>query len=473
MKKPNFLIIYPDTLGARAVGCYGNDIVQTPNIDKLAATGVKFNNCTSQNPLCCPSRMSLHTGKYVSAHGMLDNGTGYYPMEQLTFAKLLGDNDYHRAYFGKTHSVNHDEWEEIFDLYPDYNKYLQKNNISVKYPESPPLENLCHGFSDIPSKHWATNVLGDLGVDYINKRREEENPFLLMMSFEAPHGPVTYPRDEPILYNPEEIELPKAPVNALDSKTYERKLYMEARGKLGTDDNLKSALCMYYSMLTLMDRNIGKLLTALEESGQRDNTVIIFLSDHGDFMGNYNCVGKGMSLDQSLIHVPLILNCPKHFKANEVESLVESIDIFPTLTELAGLDVPAGLQGQSLVPPALNKAESEREYSFSEEFFGQGPFLFSVRNKEYKYILSSSNNEELYHLPEDTWEWNNLKDSPEHQQVLNELRHAMMLWRFRAVDQIHLRKVNFIEYLLNGEHEKLPPYLGGTAKKSKVINNEK
>ncbi len=462
MTKPNFLIIYPDTLGTRAVGCYGNPVVKTPNIDKLAATGVKFTSCTSQNPVCRPSRMSLLTGKYVSGHGLLDNGTGHYPADQLTLPQFLGKQGYHRAYFGKTHSVNRNDWDEIFDLYPDYNHYLQSRNISVKYPEQPPLETICHGYSDIPSKDWATNVLGNIGENYIRERQPEKQPFLLMMSFEAPHGPVTYPRDELKIYDPAEIELPKAPENALDSKPYERKLYMQARGKLAkNDDSLKFALSMYYSMVTLMDRNVGKLLTALDESGQRDNTVIIFLSDHGDFMGNYNCVGKGMSLDEALIHVPLIINCPANYQPREVDSLVESIDVFPTLAELSGNEPPAGLQGESLVPLASGAAKAEREYAFSEEFYGQGPFLFSVRNREYKYILSSTGNEELYHLPPDPWEWHSLINSPEHQEVLNELRQAMMLWRFRAVDRTHQRKVNYIDYLLKGEYDKLPAYLGG------------
>ncbi len=472
MIRPNFLIIYPDTLGARAVGCYGNPTVKTPNIDKLAETGIKFNNCTSQNPVCMPSRMSLHTGKYVSGHGVLDNSTGYYPEDQLTFARFLGGHGYHRAYFGKTHSVNRDDWDEIFDLYPDYNHYLESRNISVRYPEQPPLKDLCHGYSDIPSKDWATNVLGNLGGNYIRKREQEENPFLLMMSFEAPHGPVTYPRDESKLYDPAEIELPKAPENSLDSKPFERKLYMQARGRLAkSDETLKFALSMYYSMVTLMDRNVGKLLAALDESGQRDNTIIIFLSDHGDFMGNHNCVGKGMSLDEALIHVPLIVNCPAKFQLREVESLVESIDVFPTLAELAGLEKPAGLQGESLIPLASGTAETEREFSFSEEFYGQGPFFFSARNKEYKYILSSTGNEELYHLPSDTWEWNNLSEYPDCQQVLNELRQAMLLWRFRSVDHTHLRANNFIEYLRKGEYDKLPVYLGGPEKTKKSRKN--
>jgi len=465
-EKPNFLIIYPDTLGANAVGCYGNKIVKTPNIDKLAATGIQFTNCTSANPICCPSRMSLHTGKYVSTHRLIDNGIGYYPSDHLTIPQFLKEQGYERAYYGKTHSINKPDWDDVYDLYKNYNHYLKARGIDITYPERPPLKDLGHGTSKIPSKDWATNILGNLGSSYIKEKKHSENPFLLFMSFEAPHGPVTYPFDEPEIYDSDDVILPKAPERALDSKPSERKLYMQARGKLAKNDELlKFALSRYYSMVTLMDKNVGKLVQALDETGLRENTIIIFLSDHGDFMGNYNCVGKGMSVDQSLIHVPLVLNCPTRFSPHSIDSLVESIDVFPTIAELTATKPPKGLQGESLVPLALgNIKHQEKEFAFSEEFYGTGPHFFSVRNKKYKYILSSAGNEELYDLENDPWEWNDLSENNDLKDLLDQLKNAMLQWRFKCVDQTYTRKNNFIKYLLEGQTDKLPPYLGGPDK---------
>ncbi len=463
-KKPNFLVIYPDTLGARAVGCYGNPIVKTPNIDALAATGVKFENCTSQNPVCCPSRMSLHTGKYVSAHGLLNNNMKYYPESHFTIPRFLKDQGYRTAYYGKTHSINRAEWDDIFDLYPHYNHYLKAKGIDIKYPERMPVKDLCHGTSQIPSKDWATNVLGNLGERFIHEHQNPETPFMLFMSFEAPHGPCTYPFDEPRIYDPDDISLPKAPEDALlNSKPYKRQLYMKTRGKLARNDKvLKSALAIYYSMVTLMDRNAGKLVQALDHAGLRDNTVIIFLSDHGDFMGNYNCVGKGMSVDQSLVHVPLIINNPARFSPRSVNALAESIDVFPTIAELTGAECPRGVQGTSLLAPALDREHCPRQFAFTEEFYGNGPHFFAVRNDKYKYILSSGGNEELYDLENDPWEWNDLSAVPGKSNTLKELNRAMLNWRFRCIDKTRIEPDNYIDGLLKGQLDKLPAYLGGT-----------
>lgn len=462
MPGPNILIVYPDTLGANAVHCYGNQTVHTPNIDRLADTGVRFTNCTSANPVCQPSRMSLHSGKYVSTHGLHDNGLEFYPVEHTTFARFLRRHGYTTAYYGKTHAVHPPDWDELFDLYPDYNTYLKAHGIDVTYPEKPPLKDLCHGRSEIPSKHWATNVLGNLGVNYIRQQASSAQPFLLFMSFEAPHGPVTYPRDEPDLYDPEAIALPDTPEEALDTKPLERKLYMQARGSLAkSDDTLRYALSMYYSMVTLMDRNVGRLIQALDDTGQRENTVVLVLSDHGDFMGNHRCVGKGLSVDHSLIHVPLILNCPSRFATRTVHGLVESIDVFPTLTELAGVEAPPLLQGRSLLPLALGRTTEGKAFAFSEEFYGVGPHFFAVRDREYKLTVSSTGVEELYHIASDPWEWHNLADDPAFRERLSVLKTAMLQWRFRCVEHPAIRQENFIQWLLEGKTEKLPPYLGG------------
>jgi len=460
-KKPNFLIIFPDTLGANAVSCYGNPDVKTPNIDKLAETGVKFNNCTSQNPVCQPSRASLLTGKYVGTHGIRDNGVANFPTGHLIFPEYLGELGYKRAYYGKTHSVDKSKWDDVFDLYPDYNKYLKGRGIPVTYPEREPLENrLNHGYSRIPAKDWATNVLGNIGKRFIEDQKASKDPFCLFMSFEAPHSPCTLPLEYKDLYSPDKIILPDVPEEDMENKPEGRLAYLKTRRKSGNGkEDLKWALSIYYGLATVMDENIGKLVDALDDNGLRDDTVIIFLSDHGDFMANHGAVGKCISVEQSLIHVPLIVNCPAKFAHSEIDALVESIDVFPTISDLAAGEKPRGLQGESLIPHVLGKADHEREVAFSEEHYHPWLSYFAVRDKQFKFTISSNGDEELYDIEKDNYEWYNLAAKPEFKEKIAWFKDKIIKWRFDCIDNTVESKVDWVSNFMHKWGDDPKPYL--------------
>jgi arylsulfatase len=436
MKKPNFIILYPDSLGANALSCYGCKNAYTPNIDALAAGGVRMENCTSQNPVCMPSRASLLTGKYVSTHDVYDNGVIPYPVGHKTFQQLLKGAGYHTAYFGKTHSINNQEWDDVFDLYPDYNHYLQARGIDVVYPERFPLDKLNAGFSKIPGKDFSEVVLGNLAVDYIEKSTETDDPFLLFMSFEAPHSPWSLPEDYRHFYHPEKVKLPDIPEQDRRNKPQYRLDYHAKRASMAkTDENLKHVIAVYHALTSIVDEQVGRIVSALDSSGIRDNTCIILMSDHGDHLGNHRTMGKCLSIEEDLIHVPLILNNPKAFKPHVADALVESIDIFPTIMELANIDPPGGLQGQSLVPLAENRPDAvQRRASFSEEHYKPFPAMTSARNKEFKLIIDSAGFEELYNIKDDPHEWYNLAGQSEYKQVLLELKDEIISFGFMHVD---------------------------------------
>jgi len=366
----------------------------------------------------------------------------------------LKQKGYKTAYFGKTHAVKKEEWDEVFDLHPDYNRYLRGRGINIKYPETPLHNILNHGYSRIPAEDWATNVLGNIGARYIEEQKDAKEPFLLFMSFEAPHAPCTLPQEYKGWYNPKDIDLVEVPENELEGKPKGRVDYLRTRAKFTIDDeDLKWALHIYYSMVTLMDMNVGKLIRAINSSGLREDTVIFFLADHGDWLGNHRCVGKGLSIEQALVHIPLIINCPAKYSAKEIPSLVEAIDVFATIAELAGDNMPRGVQGKSLLPFAEGRECKEREFAFTEEHCATGPYFLGARNKEYKYIFSSDGTEELHNIKKDPWEWYNLVDKSEHRERLLRFKNALLQQRITCVDKTNARTEGPMEHM-QGAYER-------------------
>lgn len=433
--KPNFVIIYPDSMGANSLGCYGNSYAKTPCMDKLAEEGMMFTQATSCNPVCMPSRASLHTGRYVGGHNVRNNCTeelsGTYP----SIAQSLRADGYRLAYYGKTHSLIQEEWDDVFDLYPDYNRYLKGRRINVKYPEKPSSEVLCAGISKIPEEDFSENILGNLGESFIYEMANSEEPFLLFMSHEAPHSPWVIPEGREELYESFDVVLPEVPEEHLDGRAEEQTSYLKKRGSMATDDKLRHAIKTYMTLLKIVDENVGKLVDALKETGQLDNTVIVIMSDHGDNLGNHRSMGKGVSLDENLVHIPMVFYAPKKWRAGKNAALTQNIDLYPTILELAGITPPPGIQGMSLKSLLENQCGELRDYAFSEEHSDGYECRFSARDARYKLVFCEYGNEELYDLENDPHEWNNLIACDELQDKITELKNAMLRWRFHCIDR--------------------------------------
>jgi arylsulfatase A-like enzyme len=434
-------------MGANALGCYGNSIVRTPHMDRMATEGLRFSNCFSQNPVCVPSRSSLHTGQYVLAHGVRDNNCNPAPdKSHRTFAQELRENGYETAYYGKTHALDgrHDEWDDVFDLYPDYNRYLKGRKIDVKYPERPRVEDLCAGVSQIPYDDFSEVVLGNLGESYIRARRDSDKPFFLFMSHEAPHSPWTVPEEVADLYSMDEIKLPDVPDEDFSNKKDWRLAYMKKRVEYATEESLKNAVRTYYTLTSIIDRQVGRYLEALEETGLLENTYVIIMADHGDHIGNHRSMGKCLSLDDSLIHVPMIWYAPGRVKTGVVDELAESIDFFPTIMELAGIPCPSGVQGKNLSACLSGKCEPVRECTFSEEYSDAWGALMCARDKRYKLTVFDDGYEELYDLEQDPYEWYNLTCHEELTSVRDDLRMQLLRWRFASADRTTPQRFDWV-----------------------------
>lgn len=433
--KPNIILIYPDSLTAHALGCYGNPNDVSPVIDKLASEGVRFTNCISANPVCQPSRASLHTGCYVTGHNVRNNGTEELDPVYPTIAKEFGKAGYRCAYYGKTHSVNQEEWDDVFDLYPDYNRYLKGRGSAVAYPERPPVADLCAGISAIPDEDFSENILGNIADRFIRDMAGKKEPFLLFMSHEAPHSPWTIPEKYKDFLSTDDIALPEIPDDALESKHPELKAYLEKRAMAAdTDEKLKYAIKIYQTLIKIVDNNVEKLLKALEETGQRDNTIIIITSDHGDHLGNYRSLGKCISSADNLLRVPLIVNYPKRWSARVDDNLVQNVDLFPTLAELAGIAIPSGVQGKSMVE-LFDNGQTVREYAFSEEHYDHFDSWMVAQDKRWKLVYYSNGRQELYDLDNDPYEWKNLAGNSDVVEHISRLKDELLKWRFTCTDR--------------------------------------
>jgi arylsulfatase A-like enzyme len=288
--------------------------------------------------------------------------------------------------------------------------------------------------SEIPNNDFSENILGNLGEKYIRDMAKKESPFMLFMSHEAPHSPWTVPKEYADFLNNIDISLLEIPDHAWESKHPELKSYLEKRSAAAPDDErLKYAIRIYNTLIKIVDDNVGKLLKALDETGQRDNTVIIVSSDHGDYLGNYRAMGKCISPADNLLRVPLIFNAPKQFAPHVNRSLVQNVDIFPTLAAIAGLDIPSSVHGMSLIP-ALNGGEIDRQYAFSEEHNDFFDSWMIAQDERWKLVYYASGREELYDLKVDPHEWCNLSGQKKCQQHIDRLKSELLKWRFRCID---------------------------------------
>jgi arylsulfatase A-like enzyme len=423
--RPNLLILLTDDQRWDAIGCAGNSIIQTPELDRLAEEGVLFTSAFVTSSICAASRASIFTGQFERAHGCNFNRRILQP-EQLDriYPVLLREAGYHTGFIGK-YGVGWRDREidgsELFDRW--YGIYGQ----GVYFPET-------H-----PGKHL-NQVMTDQVLEFL-AQVPDNCPWCLSLSFKAPHsgkGYVGYQSELDLQDLYADVTIPMPPTAAqrhFDAlpeflrQSNARTSYWKQR--FSTPELYQSTMRDYYRLITGTDRAIGRIRGALAQRGMDQNTVILFLSDNGDMMGDYLLGGKQLLYDVS-IRVPMLALDPRvgpAAKGQRRSELVLNIDIAPTLLDLAGLPVPSFMQGRSLVPLIQGRPTAWREDFFCESNFctpAQAyPMIEGVRTKRWKYIRYTDVTpvvEELFDLKEDPHETNSLAGSEDHSQVLSRLR---------------------------------------------------
>ncbi|MBD3181026.1 sulfatase-like hydrolase/transferase [Candidatus Poribacteria bacterium] len=456
LKRPNILIIHTDQQRWDTLRCTGNDLIHTPNLDKMASEGAVFTNCFTNNPVCMPSRMSLMTGQYPSALGCTCNGIQL-PEDTLTVNKILKPYGYHTANIGKLHFWNHSNRDHK-DPHPDYgfdtlilsdepgcydDAYIkwvesiapdQVYNCRVALPPAanqpdnnkPPRGALTPYIWESDEDLTHTAFVASETCEYIKQHKDDR--FFAFAGIYAPHAPINPPARFVHMYDIENMPLPRMSEND--------------RGRAADipPEQLKKMVAYYYALITHIDDQIGRIMKTLEEEGLRDNTMMIFLSDHGEHLGDHALTGKGAPGYDSCIHVPFLISYPGVIDPGMViDHLVEQVDIVPTILDYCGIQTPRIVQGHS-IKPALQKQEYKPRNSILMEF--KDPFRISwrtVRTLEYKYCRNNKGREILFDLKNDPYELNDLANDENYEDILNMMRHEMLSRWFDAEKQFPLR----------------------------------
>ena len=419
-----------DQLSASALPFYGHPLVHAPHLSALAEEGVVFDNAYCNSPLCCPSRASMLTGQLPSKNGAFDNA-GLLAADTPTFAHYLRRAGYATSLAGKMHFVGPDQlhgFEERLttDIYPsdfgwtpDWTRQERfswyHNLLSVVQAGVCETSNQLDYDEEVAFR--AVRKVYDLA------RSPDPRPFFLNVSFTHPHDPFAITQEYWDRYDHDEIDLPTIPPLPYDElDPHSQRLF--AACALGeyeqTEARVKNARHAYYGMISYVDDKVGQLVEALERTGQRDNTLIIFTADHGEMLGERGLWYK-MSFFESSARIPLLVHAPGRFAPGRVSQNVSLVDMLPTLTELAGgvTDYVSPLEGRSLLPLLEDGAAQPPERTVHGEMLGEGAVapLLMIRRGRYKYIYSPPDPEQLFDVEADPHERMNLAGQPEHEAL--------------------------------------------------------
>jgi arylsulfatase A-like enzyme len=419
--RPNIVFLLADDMRWDAMGCVGNKIIQTPNMDSLAARGVLFKNHFVTTSICCVSRASIFSGQYARRHGIEDFHTDFTP-EALaqTYPQLLRAAGYRVGFIGK-YGVGDKLPKEAFDYwkgFPGQGRFFEKGD---------PVH--------------LTSKMGDQAIEFI-KGGDGTKPFCLSVSFKAPHAQDAAPREFPPdardedLYKDATIPLAKTAVdekffNALPESVQNSEGHRRWKKRFATPEMAQATAKDYFRLISGIDREVGRILQTLNELKIAENTVVIFTSDNGDFLGERGMADKWLMYEES-IRVPLIVfdpRLPEGRRAQKVDAMSLNIDLAPTILDLCGVEAPKSMQGRSVLP--LVRGETPAP-AWRTEFFYEHhtetkilPPSEGVRNERYAYIRWLNIEplvEELYDIQADPLEEHNLIAAPEHKAALDALR---------------------------------------------------
>lgn len=412
--KPNIIFIMPDQQRADMMGSYGDPVAKTPNTDWLASEGVQFEKCYCQAPLCMPSRASMLSERYVRDHGVYQN-LSVVSDGVPTFVQAIRDTGYHTAQIGKTHLYTHLPWngdhmdkrrhilegygfvethetagkEATLRVDSIYTDYLQEHDLLDTYrnylssrnkhtlEENPDLEPAAAWNADplpLPLHAHLDVWMGDYTANWI-RTYDREEPFFLQVGFAGPHDPWDAPEEalekfgHPEIPMPDSLDPPEIPESG-PLRTFLSVLTEYSDTATMTPEAIAIARRAYYANMMMIDDSIGQIIKALEDSGRLDNTWLVYVSDHGEMMGEHRMVKKMVFYEPS-VQVPMIIRPPAGMAARRVNDLVQLMDISATFRDIAGATMPSS-QAQSLLP-AIDGLPVGRDVAISEAY-GVGMF---------------------------------------------------------------------------------------------------
>lgn len=436
--RPNIVFILVDDLRWDELGCAGHPFIKTPNIDRIAREGAMFRNAFVTTPLCSPSRASFLTGQYAHTHGIIDNVDRSAASQRLvTFPFLLHQSGYATAFVGKWHMGNDDKPRPGFDRWVSF-----KGQGTYTDPE------INEDGREIKTTGYTTDVLNGYAVEFI--KRKHDRPFLVYLAHKAIHPEVKQNDDGSVDLSASERFIPaKRHERAFEGKTIPRRpnYGRKPEGKPALERQIgdlpglgpgtvtpDQAILGRQRTLLAIDEGVGEILKALQQTGQLDNTIVVFTSDNGYFYGEHGLsVERRLAYEES-IRLPLLVRYPKIVKPNSVrDEFALNIDIAPTLLDLAGVSIPTTLQGRSFVPLLRGLRVAWRS-SFLVELYSDKVFpriaqmaYKAVRNQRWKYIqyVELKGMDELYDLKTDPYELKNLINEPNARKPLDDMKREL------------------------------------------------
>ncbi len=446
-ERPNVLVIMADQHRFDCIGSYGNEDVKTPNIDALANNGVQFNNSFCPYPICTPSRYSMLTGLYVHQHLGYGNSSTV-PEGLATYPKVLRDAGYNTKVVGKMHTtpVYYDVGfdEELLaeqghgQFLDDYNRYLRANNLCdesevMKMMAGAPLsyfKTLGCQESNLPEEHHVTTWVADKSVETIENWDNESNN-LLLTSFVNPHNPFTPPAPWSEMYNPDDLTL----LDGWTSECLERDMQCHDSMNYHTynevsESQIRKLMAMYYGSISQIDNQIGRMIDTLKKKGLYDNTIIIYTSDHGEFMGFHHLHAKHNYMYDVLTKTPFIIKWQNQKSAGTIsDELINNVDIAPTLIDACDLEIPRTMSGFS-----IKENDKVRDFVYSEQHLKDQRM---IRTKTRKLIMCKDDSNSLYFdLEKDPTEMINLYKDEKYSAEIAELKEKFYKWRIYDVNSV-------------------------------------
>lgn len=461
-QRPNILFIMSDDHASHAMSCYNSKINQTPNIDRIANEGMRFENCFCTNSICSPSRAAILTGKYNHLNGV-KSIEDHFDGRQMSFPKLLQADGYQTAMIGKWHlghggnadPTGFDYWTVV----PGQGDYHN--------PE----------FYDMGEKKrfegYATDLITDFSIDWL-ERRDKDKPFMLMCHHKAPHRP--WEPDEKHAQMYEDVDIPE-PETFYDDYATRSQAAVEAKMRIATDMNDEEDLKVpvpegltpleeqkwkyqryikdYLRCVASIDDNVGRVLDYLDQEGLTDNTIIIYTSDQGFFLGDHGWFDKRFMYEESL-RMPLVIRYPEAIKPGTVtDAMTLNVDFPVTFLDYAGVEVPDEMQGHSLRPIFAEEVPENWRTSMYYRYWmhlDQHHNVYShygVRTDRYKLIYyyaealgtSGSIEEnrppewELFDMEKDPYEINNVYKDPAYREIIHELKQEMHRLQSDVLDE--------------------------------------
>ncbi|MBT4500179.1 MAG: sulfatase-like hydrolase/transferase [Gemmatimonadetes bacterium] len=430
MPRTNILFILTDDQGIWANGCYGNPEIRTPNIDRIAATGVRFDNFFVATPVCSPSRATFLTGRISSQHGVHDwirggnvgGDAATYLEGEVAYTDVLSAHGWTCGLSGKWHLGNSQLVQHGFG------HWFAHQFGGGRYNDAPMIRN----GQRVDEPGYVTNVITDDALQFLDAHARDENPFYLSVHYTAPHSPWTgHPQeivdsydDCPFTSCPQEEKHPWAIGHPLTENSM----------------NNREMLKGYFAAVTAMDLDVGRLLDKLETLGLRDDTLVIFASDNGFSCGHHGFWGKGngtypANMYENSIKVPFLVSHPRRIPENRAQNaMVSSYDFMPTLLDYLGLPLPENrnLPGQSVLSTWLGESDAGREEVVVYDEYGNTRM---VRTEAWKYVHRHPDGpHELYDLKGDPDERCNLTDDLSQSTRITELKARLESWFTRYVD---------------------------------------